>query len=219
MAGRNTLAPKSDEDGWLFDTVKPGTIVCGKNNEKRRVISLPSSDSVEEPPKVPQILELTRSPVHTKSIANSTVQRSSPSRDLSPSVRRLNTKRRSSGVKQPLGVNLSFGNSPSTVRQFRRVSDKQQEISDCTAGLPPGMDENFAQKTLFSEPTSKEALLGRRAYSKAIGLACQETLATTWDQEKREAISRLAEAWSDLEMVDPEGLYHIVGSLCEKLQA
>jgi serine/threonine-protein kinase 24/25/MST4 len=81
------------------------------------------------------------------------------------------------------------------------------------------MDENSAPKTLFSDPTSKEALLGHRAYTNAIGLACQETLATTWDQEKREAISRLAEAWSDLEMIDPEGLYHIVKLSCEKLQA
>lgn len=92
--------------------------------------------------------------------------------------------------------------------------------------LPPGMDENASPKTLFSETTttttttnSKEAQLGRRAYSKAIGLACQEILANTGDQEKREAISRLAEAWSDLEMIDPEGLYHILKLSNEKLRA
>ena len=114
---------------------------------------------------------------------------------------------------------MSFGNSPSTVRQFRRVSDNK---SPSDASYPPqylfGGDENASPKTLFSEPNSKEAQLGRRAYSKAVGLACQEVLGTTGDQEKREAISRLAEAWSDLEMVDPEGLYHILRATTEKLQ-
>jgi serine/threonine-protein kinase 24/25/MST4 len=50
-------------------------------------------------------------------------------------------------------------------------------------------------------------------------MSCQEVLSTTGDGDKREAISRLAEAWSDLEMVDPEGLYHIVRIMNEKLQA
>jgi serine/threonine-protein kinase 24/25/MST4 len=203
----------------VFDTVKPGTIALGKNTQKRRKVSPASSESADEPSELLQSLELTNNPVHTKPVANSTVRRSAPPADLSPSVRRSNTKRRSSGMKQPLGVNLSFGNSPSTVRQFRRVSDKQPDFLDDASGLPRGMDENSAPKTLFSDPASKEALLGRMAYANAIGLACQETLATTWDQEKREAISRLAEAWSDLEMIDPEGLYHIVKLSCEKLQA
>jgi serine/threonine-protein kinase 24/25/MST4 len=48
-------------------------------------------------------------------------------------------------------------------------------------------------------------------------LSCQEVLGTTADQEKRDAISRLAEAWSDLEMLDPEGLYHIIRGMNERL--
>lgn len=83
------------------------------------------------------------------------------------------------------------------------------------------MDENAGPKTLFSEtsPNSKEAQLGRRAYTKGIGFACQEVLANTGDQEKREAISRLAEAFSDLEIVDPEGLFHILKLSNEKMRA
>ncbi len=65
---------------------------------------------------------------------------------------------------------------------------------------------------------TKEALLGKRAYNKSIGISCQEILDNTGDQEKREAISRLAEAWSDLEMKDPEGLYHILKLSVERLQ-
>jgi serine/threonine-protein kinase 24/25/MST4 len=125
-------------------------------------------------------------------------------------------KRRSSGVKQPLGVDLTFGNSPSTVRQFRRVSDKSPSEDSFSSYQLTG-DENASPKSIYSETNSKEAQLGRRAYSKAVGHACQEVLGTTGDQEKREAISRLAEAWSDLEMIDPEGLYHILRATNEKL--
>lgn len=164
-------------------------------------------------------LDLTNSQRSTPSIPNSTVRRTSAAFDGSPSVRRANTKRRSSGgVKQPLGLNLSFGNSPSTVRQFRRTSDKVPEENLDSFRFPPGIDENTASKTLFSEANSKEANMGRKAYNKAIGISCQEILANTSDQEKREAISRLAEAWSDLEMIDPEGLYHIVKLSNEKMQ-
>lgn len=160
----------------------------------------------------------------SKPVANSTIRRT-PVAERSPSVKRSNTKRRSSGVKHPLGLNLSYGNSPSTVRQFRRVSDKGiNDRSNDQAqnyNYPPGLDENAAAKTLFTDPVpnSKEAQLGRRAYSRGIGLACQEILANTGDQEKREAISRLAEAFSDLEMVDPEGLYHILRLSNEKMRA
>lgn len=157
-------------------------------------------------------------PKHATSFTNTAVRRT-PAPDRSPSVRRTQRKRRSSGVKQPLGVDLTFGNSPSTVRQFRRVSDKIVPDPAYVSQHPVGVDENASPKTLFSETNSKEAQLGRRAYSRAVGLACQEVLGTTGDQEKREAISRLAEAWSDLEMVDPEGLYHILRATNEKLQA
>lgn len=154
----------------------------------------------------------------SRNVSQSTHVRRSHAAERNPSGKRTTARRRSSGVKQPLGLNLSFGNSPSTVRQFRRVSDRSPENSPYSSHAGQGYDENAGPKTLFSVNTSKEAQLGRRAYSKAVGLACQEVLHTTGDQEKREAISRLAEAWSDLEMVDPEGLYHILKSINEKLQ-
>ena len=155
----------------------------------------------------------------SKPVANSTVRRT-PAVERSPSVKHANTKRRSSGIKQPLGLNLSYGNSPSTVRQFRRVSDRATNDTTQSYKFPPGIDENAGAKTLFTDPVpnSKEAQLGRRAYSKGIGIACQEILSNTGDQEKREAISRLAEAFSDLEMADPEGLYHIIKLSNEKMQ-
>lgn len=196
---------EEDDDGWVFDTVKASTV-------KRPVIA---EDFCEDPfVKTEEMKSMPRP------VANSTVRRT-PVAERSPSVKRSNTKRRSSGVKHPLGLNLSYGNSPSTVRQFRRVSDKGNNDQAQHYNYPPGLDENVAAKTLFTDPVpnSKEAQLGRRAYSRGIGLACQEILANTGDQEKREAISRLAEAFSDLEMVDPEGLYHILKLSNEKMRA
>ncbi|EDN02486.1 serine/threonine-protein kinase [Histoplasma capsulatum] len=220
-----TIDHKEDEDGWVFDTLKPGTVAMSHNTQKRMKISGPPIEEVEpeedtaEMLKQLELIDTSSIQSSSKTVSNSTVRRSALSAERSPSVRRSNTKRRSSGVKQPLGLNLSFGNSPSTVRQFRRVSDKQADMTNESTGYPLPMDENCAPKTLFSEPSSKEAILGRRIYNKSIGLSCQEVLSTTWDQQKREAISRLAEAWSDLEMIDPEGLYQIMKSTCDKLQA
>ncbi|KAL1974907.1 hypothetical protein VTN31DRAFT_5111 [Thermomyces dupontii] len=198
-----------DDDGWIFDTVRAPTV-------KNPVFT----DSFEDPREKLEDLHITSPQQPAKPVANSTVRRT-PAPDRSPSVRRTNQKRRSSGVKQPLGVDLSFGNSPSTVRQFRRVSNGMGDDSERQYPVPFGMDENACPKTLFDESTrheTKEAQLGRRAYSKGIGLACQEVLANTCDHEKREAISRVAEAISDLEMVDPEGLYHILRLCNEKMK-
>lgn len=218
---RNTIAPlkNEEEDGWVFDTVKPGTVSIPKDTRRQTVeiLKFPSED-VEDASEMLDKMALSDMP-STRPIANSTVRRAIPPPEQSPSIRRSNTKRRSSGIKQPLGLNMSYGNSPSTVRQFRRVSDRQPEAQSDSCGFPPGMDENGAPTNLFSEPTTKEGILGRKAYSKGVGIACQEILSTTWDGEKREAIARLAEAWSDLEMVDPEGLFHIVKLSYDKLQA
>ncbi|KAN0080685.1 Protein kinase-like domain containing protein [Elaphomyces granulatus] len=209
---RTTMSSKDDDDGWVFDTVRASTLVAPMHSTSKMDCDDDESSQMMED------LHITATSSNTKPVANSTVRRTQVA-ERSPSIRRPNTKRRSSGVKQPLGVNLSFGNSPSTVRQFRRVSDKAPGETDCQSYLPPGVDKNAGSKTLFSDNNSKEAQLGKRAYNKAIGLSCQEILANTGDQDKREAISRLAEAWSDLEMVDPEGLYHIVKLCNEKLQA
>lgn len=221
-----TKPPADDEDDWVFDTVKAPTMKTPSKNPSMWVpkgtdwTTLDEEDDDADPAQLMEDLHISPAPPQPpKHQANSTVRRT-PGYERSPSVRRANTKRRSSGIKQPLGLDLSFGNSPSTVRQFRRVSDRVSSNE-----VPPknssGVDENASPKVVSTDSPnpSKEAQLGRRAYAKAIGHSCQEVLSTTGDGEKRDAISRLAEAWSDLEMVDPEGLYHIVRVMNEKLQA
>ncbi|KAJ5626559.1 hypothetical protein N7528_003986 [Penicillium herquei] len=205
---------EEDDEDWVFDTVKAPTMWVPKGTDWS---TLDEEWEEQDPSQLMEDMHISQPPPPPKHQANSTVRRATNA-ERSPSVRRANTKRRSSGVKQPLGLDLSFGNTPSTVRQFRRVSDKVPN-ENAQIKPPPGFDENNSPKVLASDSASKEAQLGRRAYSRAVGLSCQEVLATTGDGEKREAISRLAEAWSDLEMVDPEGLFHIVRIMNERLQA
>ncbi|GKZ23500.1 hypothetical protein AbraIFM66951_008536 [Aspergillus brasiliensis] len=211
----NTIRNLDDDDGWVFDTVKAPTMAIREEPDDFENEPEPQDWVFDETSELMDDLHISSPPVPPKHATNTAVRRT-PAPERSPSLRRA--KRRSSGVKQPLGVDMSFGNSPSTVRQFRRVSDKIPPDASYPPQFSYGADENASPKTLFSEPNSKEAQLGRRAYSKAVGLACQEVLSTTGDDEKREAISRLAEAWSDLEMIDPEGLYHIVRAMTERLQ-
>ncbi|KAL3476436.1 hypothetical protein BJX99DRAFT_246802 [Aspergillus californicus] len=198
----NTITHLKDDDGWDSD-----------DSTNMPIASDPLYDESAE---MVENLRIS-SPLNPSRHANNTAVRRIQAPDHSPSLRR--PKRQSSGVKQPLGVDLTFGNSPSTVRQFRRVSDKAAVPDSYPPQQNLGMDENTSPKSVYSDTHSKEAQLGRRAYSKAVGHACQEVLGTTGDQEKREAISRLAEAWSDLEMADPEGLYHILRATNEKLMS
>ncbi|KAJ6130860.1 Serine/threonine-protein kinase svkA [Penicillium capsulatum] len=188
-----------DDDDWVFDTVKAPSMWVPKGPDWTTL----DEEEDQDPSQLLQDMHISQSPTKAPAQAkrqNSTVRRAAAA-ERSPSIRRANTKRRSSGVKQPLGLDLSYGNSPSTVRQFRRVSDRvPSDVGHIKP--PPGFDENDSPKPLGAESSSKEAQLGRRAYSRAVGMSCQEVLATTGDGEKREAIARLAEAWSDLEMPD-----------------
>ncbi|KAJ0416384.1 hypothetical protein BJY00DRAFT_304161 [Aspergillus carlsbadensis] len=211
----NTITHLKEDDGWVFDTVKAPTMVIREDSDDSETGSVIVHDPLyDESAEMVENLRIS-SPPNQRQRHNNTAVRRVPAPDRSPSLRR--PKRRSSGVKQPLGVDLTFGNSPSTVRQFRRVSDKAPTEDSYLSQQLAGTDENASPKSVYTETNSKEAQLGRRAYTKAVGHACQEVLGTTADQEKREAISRLAEAFSDLEMVDPEGLYHILKTTNERL--
>ena len=209
-----------DDDGWVFDTVKPQTTKTARSEPAVISESIyqdeDEDEEMDEPMEMMEDLRLS-SPTPSKHSRISTVRRTPGMDDRSPSIRHTARRRRTSSVKQPLALDLSFGNSPSGVRQFHRVPYKAQTGSSHSAS-PAITDENASPNELHSEPKTKESQLGKRAYGKAVGLACQEVLDTTGEQDKRESISRLAEAWSDLEMVDPEGLYHIIRAMNGKLQ-
>lgn len=222
-----SMSIQADNDDWVFDTVKASTIVTQKHSQnvtqyqtmKRRKISSSQSQPQESPESMLSRLTLEEnsqrlSPPPPTTMRKATVKRR-PSLPTSASAtkRRASGQRKPSGQKLPLEPSLNFGNSASTVRQFSRVSDQSPGVSP-TASLVE-RDEN--QPPLAAAIT-KEALIGRRAYSKAIDPAFQETYSQTGNQAKREAISRVSDAWSALDQDDPEGEYHLLKLIIEKVQ-
>lgn len=248
---RQLKVPQTNQDDdWVFETVKavPARQVS-TNLTKRRRKAQSTSDFA-------WTVEATTM-MEDMSLDRGTARRVSGRQEqhhpeANSSVRRSSTKMRvpSTQQRQPLGVNMSFGNSPSTTRQFRRVSPNSNAEnedplqSDTAVSSPLKMEvdssepssraasSSFDQGSVIYSPSplsrfssqtstitseSKEAALGRVLYSQAIGISCQNVLNETGNQAHREVISRLAEAFSDLEAADPEGLYHIMQSIVHKM--
>ncbi len=201
----NTMLPKDDNDDWVFDTIKAPTIAVPKHTQKRRKLSAIATDECRPPEEMLQRLDLNKQQDGSPPSTSSTVRRVATKRRISAVQPGRQASRRTSGQKQPLGPNLSFGNSGSTARQFRRVSQNSSDVSPETSMVT--RDENTPHHV---QCPSKESLLGRSAYEKAVDKAFQETYSQSGDQAKREAISRVADAWANLNMIDPEGEYHLL---------
>lgn len=281
--------PSVNDDEWVFDTIKPAPVVQAKADTPSPQYETQRRQSKRRKVKIDQDAVAM---MENLSLSTQTPQRVDPDRELSstmrkvtalrsppeqsPSIRRVSQKRELSGQyksKHPLGVNMSFGNSPSTVRQFRRVSPNEnnentdplvvpssntkppshsrsqsyqsQSLASTTStavSMPPPPTStstssasvssihldpivkqklssfiNFQPKPLQNPSSTKESRLGSKIYTSAIGITCQEVLDQTGDNSKRDAVSKLAEAWSDLELVDPEGLYHIIKGMLERM--
>ncbi|KAL6722137.1 hypothetical protein ACLMJK_001244 [Lecanora helva] len=214
-----TLTPMSAseaKDDWIFDTVKAATIMTpqrdGTSTQKRRKTSNPHDKVYESPEAILDRLTLEEKGT-TGTAPSSTVRRATMKRRSSPISDASPVKRRSSSQRVPLAPSTSFGNSPSTTKHFRRVSDNRMDDSSPTS--IPETDEN--QENMAQNVTT-EALLGRRAYSKIIDQAFQEVHAQTASQNKRKVISQVALAWDALDKDDPEGEYHLLKLIIEKVQ-
>jgi serine/threonine-protein kinase 24/25/MST4 len=147
-----------------------------------------------------------------------------------PTARRVSSQH--VAPKQPLGLDMSFGNGKSTVRQFKRVSSgnrpcspsddyelssPQDSVFDSDAENRPPKSQRMQGHVVVT--ATKESILGRRAYAKCLDPALQETYAASGDRTKREAMSRLAEAWSRLDEVDPEGELMLLKSIVDRIQS
>ena len=209
-----TLSPiptTQEKVDWVFDTIKASTMaVLGetqRHTQRHRNVSMVHGSMQKRAE--PILRRLTLEDLQPKpDSGRATMKR----RSLSIGAQSP-AKRKSSGQKQPLAPCTDFGNSESTVRQFRRVSDN-------SPGVAPNVsivvrDEN---QHPMAETVSKEALLGRRAYTEAVDQALQETYAQTGDQSKREIISGLALAWDILDKEDPVGEYHLLKLIIDKVQ-
>ena len=207
------MSPVEEKDDWVFDTVKAPTIVVPKTIAKVRKPSSSTSSLAEIAPEVMlSMLTLSDKPDELIQETPATVRKLTVKRRASPSQLISSGKRKPSGQRKPLAPDMSFGNSTSTVRQFRRVSDNSPDATP--NGSVVLTDEN---RPPIADTVSKEALIGRRAYSKAVDQAFQEAYAQTGSNSKREAISKVAQAWNALDMDDPDGEFHILKLIIEKV--
>lgn len=211
----NTFPVPEQEDDWVFDTVKAPTVVAHNiQTQKRRRLSTkrqPGPVSSANPLEIPHRSE--ELPFEDQ-IPSSTIRKATSKRRSSPGPVPPTQKRQASGGRQPLGLSTSFGNSASTTRQFRRVSDKSSD--EPPGSLCIGANENIPPA---AETVTKEGLMGRRAYTKVIDAAFQETSSQTASQRKRQALSDLAQAWNVLDQEDPEGEYQLLQLMLQKIQS
>ncbi|KAK4043060.1 kinase-like domain-containing protein [Parachaetomium inaequale] len=215
----HTISPKDEADEWVFDTVK--SIVPRRGTVRSRKPS--SAFAVEDAMRKLDLKDGPLQPNTPGTVRKATVRRqpSSASRQSSRqnSIRRHvsnGSPRPSLGPKRPLQPDMSFGNSGSTMRLFRRVpSDSSNPGGGLGSSPPEFANENHPPPAYHApvEPNSKEAMLGRRLYTKALEPCLDELHAQTAASSKREALARLSDAFALLDAVDPEGAYHLLRNL------
>ncbi|KAI2463436.1 Pkinase-domain-containing protein [Annulohypoxylon bovei var. microspora] len=204
------LSPKDDSDEWVFDTVR--TVAPRRPTVKSRKPS--SIFSTEE---ALRRMDLKDAPLQPSSpAAPVTMRKATMRRQQSLSQMSGNGSVRgppAPALRRPLQPDMSFGNSGSSQRLFRRVpsdsSTSGQVASLNSIDIPA--DENKHPNAV--DATSKEAVLGRRLYSKAVEPTLAELHAQTSSTAKRDALGKLSDALALLDSVDPEGAYHLLRNL------
>jgi serine/threonine-protein kinase 24/25/MST4 len=209
------MTPREEPDEWVFDTIKAATISSKKSTTKRRKLSVIPGNAQSGYTGTEEALrrmDLKDSPLTSSSPSPSTVKRSTVRKV--PSVVQMAPLVAKNGMpKRPLQPDMSFGNSGSTVRLFRRVSDNS------TAGVvDASITKRNENRPPMAETVSKEGHLGRRVYNKIVDSALQEVHAQTSSLPQREALSRLADAWGALDAVDPEGEFQLLKLIVDKIQ-
>jgi serine/threonine-protein kinase 24/25/MST4 len=145
------LSPRLEQDEWVFDTVKPNTIAQPKRRKMSRIPSDASDvtnpyatiEAQENPAGMLQRMDISEAPLGSGTSGTYQTMMRRPSRpDTSrmssaatavrvpsgqtPTTRRV-SKTDGTPQKKPLGLDMSFGNSPSSTRPFRRVSSGGHE--------------------------------------------------------------------------------------------
>ncbi|KAJ2984585.1 hypothetical protein NUW58_g5984 [Xylaria curta] len=203
------FSPRSEQDEWVFDTVR--SVVPRKATIKSRKPS--SIFSTEE---ALRRMDPKDAPLQPSSPAPPTMRKSTVLRQ--PSGAHASNTRSVRGppapaLRRPLQPDMSFGNSGSSQRLFRRVPSDGSNSGRASSPSPFDdiVDENKHPNAV--EVTSKEAILGRRLYSKALDPTLAELHAQTSSMAKREALAKLSDAFAALDAVDPEGAYHLFRNL------
>ncbi|KAF2826935.1 Pkinase-domain-containing protein [Ophiobolus disseminans] len=248
------LSPRTEEDEWVFDTVRPSTANAAQQTAKRRKVArIPSTDAAAVA-NMMQRMDLDAAPLGDVTDSPVRERRRPSSRKVSqgtafrvPSGAHGTARRISNVPKQPLGIDMSFGNSPSTVRHFKRVPSGERRAA-LRSNPPPsdpanhGFQPNPEARTFRPSPpnsnhpldvnnentppapeypplqVTKDALYGRRAYSKVLDGVFQQAYADTAPPHQREAIGRLGQAWQQLDEVDPQGEFMLLKAMVDRLK-
>ncbi|KAL5615542.1 hypothetical protein BROUX41_005586 [Berkeleyomyces rouxiae] len=230
------LSPRDIQDEWVFDTVKstalPGTML-NSPTDTGTVACAPASNSILSAQDAFRRLDINDTPLHPSPVTG-TVRRPTMRRTPSAAIGSVRRIRNITGPienefdsvrripAKPLQPDLSFGNSGSTMRLFRRVpsdgsfASQQNESPD--PSVQPNTDEN--RRPSYSAPpdsTSKEAVLGRRLFDKALDPSLVELHAQTSTLAKRQALAKLSDALSCLDAIDPEGAYHFMTNVVSSM--
>lgn len=219
----NTINPKNCPDEWLFDTLKaPSTLQSRKNTKKRRkltVINANDQSLYSQSEEGMRKLDLKDSPLDYISSPKNTVIKSTSRRQASITRQStVNKDQQALSGQRSLQPDLSFGNTGSTVRLFRRVSDKFP-VAHINCDAKPVSAVRNENKSPAINSVSKEAILGRRIFNEVFDPALQELHAQTSSHSKREKLSRLADALSALDAIDPEGEFQLLKLVMERVQS
>lgn len=222
----HTMSPKDDDDEWVFETIKSVALPKNPMNVETTPTKSRDPSRVRDPEDGLRRVDVRDGPLQPstpQTVRKATMRRQPPA--MAPPQRRLSTSTGSprppvAAAKRPLQTDMSFGNSGSTMRLFRRVPSEHEapKIHQENARETVN-DENRPPSAMQAptEPTSKEALLGRRLYNKAIEPALEELHAQTGPSQKREALADLSDAFAHLDLVDPEGAYHLLRNLLSSI--
>jgi len=210
----HTMSAREDADEWVFDTVKSVA------PPKRPTLASRKSSTIYTAEELLRKMDLKDGPLQPSSPAPGTVRRATVRRQ--PSVMRQvsNGSVRPAAAKRPLQPDMSFGNTGSSVRLFRRVpSDGSTGSQLSWPGDDAVTDENRppASATSTLDLSSKEAVMGHRLFTKAVDPTLAELHAQTSALQKREALARLSDAFALLDSVDPEGTYHLMRNLVSNM--
>ncbi|CAK7205943.1 hypothetical protein SEUCBS139899_008723 [Sporothrix eucalyptigena] len=229
----HSLAPKDDSDDWVFDTVKSVAPAPARRTiRSRRTSALYATEELMRKLDVKDGPLQPVSPGPMSTVRRTTARRI-PSNASNGSPRR--TSLVSSGQpaiqpKRPLQPDMSFGNSGSTMRLFRRVPSDGSNAGQVGVSEPSSPSSTATSTTLtnnenrppqlLSQPSysshelsSKEATLGHRLFTKVVDPTMGELHAQTSTLQKREALAKLSDAFALLDAVDPEGAYHLMKSM------
>ncbi|KAJ3490017.1 hypothetical protein NLG97_g5865 [Lecanicillium saksenae] len=213
-----TMSPKCGDQEWTFDTVKSIAI----HPPKRQTIKIRRPSAMLGAEEGLRKLDLNDGPLGpASSPASGTVRKATARR--TPSLAQVSAMHSNGSVKgslppkMPLQPDMSFGNSGSTMRLFRRVPSDSSTTGQLGRPTSPDdvfCDENVSPTTAVPVvPFGKEAVLGRRLYTKAIEPTIAELHAQTSGMQKREALGKVSDALAALDAIDPEGAYHLVANL------